>query len=50
MARLEDCPGFETFGRDVRAAREAMQMSRRILADMVHITERIKYMICMISV
>lgn len=37
MAKLEDCPGFETFGRDVRTARGTMQMSRRILADIVHI-------------
>ncbi len=24
MAKVEDCPGFETFGEDVRAAREAL--------------------------
>ncbi|MFZ2182636.1 MAG: XRE family transcriptional regulator, partial [Blautia wexlerae] len=23
MAKVEDCPGFETFGADVKAAREA---------------------------
>lgn len=40
MARLEDCPGFETFSKDVRTSREAMQMSLRILADMVHIDPR----------
>ena len=25
MAKVEDCPGFETFGADVKAAREAKQ-------------------------
>ena len=24
MAKIEDCPGFETFGSDVKAAREAL--------------------------
>ena len=29
MAKIEDCPGFETFGSDVKAAREALNISRR---------------------
>ena len=32
MAKIEDCPGFETFGSDVKAAREALNISRRALA------------------
>ena len=40
MAKLEDCPGFETFGRDVKTAREAMTMPRRVLAEMVHVDPR----------
>lgn len=27
MAKIEDCPGFETFGSDVKAAREALNLS-----------------------
>ena len=27
MAKIEDCPGFETFGSDVKAAREALNIS-----------------------
>ena len=27
MAKIEDCPGFETFGADVKAARKAKQLS-----------------------
>ena len=29
MAKVEDCPGFETFGADVKAARKAKQMCIR---------------------
>lgn len=29
MANIEDCPGFETFGADVKAARNAKHLSRR---------------------
>ena len=32
MAKIEDCPGFETFGADVKAARKAKQLSRSALA------------------
>ena len=27
MAKVEDCPGFETFGADVKAAREAKRLA-----------------------
>ena len=37
MAKIEDCPGFETFGSDVKAAREALNISRRALAEQVSI-------------
>ena len=40
MARIEDCPGFETFGKDVKAAREALNMPRRVLAERVDIDPR----------
>lgn len=40
MAKIEDCPGFETFGADVKAAREALNISRRLLAEQVHIDPR----------
>ena len=35
MAKIEDCPGFETFGADVKAARKAKRWARRTLAEMV---------------
>ena len=40
MARIENCPGFETFGEDVKAAREALNMPRRVLAERVGIDSR----------
>ena len=40
MAKIEDCPGFETFGADVKAARKAKQLSRSALADMIHCDSR----------
>ena len=40
MARIEDCPGFETFGEDVKAAREALNMPRGVLAERVDIDPR----------
>lgn len=40
MAKIEDCPGFETFGADVKAAREAKHLSRRAVAEMVNIDPR----------
>ena len=32
MANIEDCPGFETFGEDVKAARQAKRISRKAMA------------------
>jgi transcriptional regulator with XRE-family HTH domain len=40
MAKVEDCPGFETFGADVKAARNATHLARRVLAEMVGIESR----------
>ena len=40
MAKVEDCPGFETFGADVKAAREAKRLARKTLAEMVGIAWR----------
>lgn len=34
MANIEDCPGFETFGADVKAARQA---KRRVIVDGMHL-------------
>ena len=36
----EDCPGFETFGADVKAAREAKRLARKTLAEKVGIEWR----------
>ena len=33
MAKVEDCPGFETFGADVKAARKAKHLTRKVLAE-----------------
>ena len=38
MAKIEDCPGFETFGADGKAARKAKQLSRSALADMIPVS------------
>ena len=40
MANIEDCPGFETFGADVKAARHAKHLSRRALAELIDIDSR----------
>ena len=40
MAKIEDCPGFETFGADVKAARSAKHLSRKTLAEIVNIDSR----------
>ena len=40
MAQIEDRPGFETFGEDVKAAREALNMPRRVLVERVDIDSR----------
>ena len=40
MAKVEDCPGFETFGADVKAAWKARRLARKALAEMVGIEWR----------
>ena len=40
MANIKDCPGFETFGEDVKAARIAKHLSRKTLAEIVNIDSR----------
>ena len=40
MAKVEDCPGFETFGADVKVARKAKRLARKTLAEMVGIEWR----------
>ena len=40
MANVKDCPGFETFGEDVRAGREAQGLVRKTLAEMVNISSQ----------
>ena len=40
MANIEDCPGFETFSADVKAAREAKRLARKTLAELVGIEWR----------
>ena len=37
MANIKDCPGFETFGADVKEARKVKQLSRKTLAEQVNI-------------
>ena len=40
MAKVEECPGFETFGADVKAARKAKHLTRKVLAEMVGVEWR----------
>ena len=40
MANIEDCPGFENFGADVKAERSAKHLSRKTLAEIVNIDSR----------
>lgn len=40
MAKIEDCPGFETLGEDVRAAREALGLTIKALAEQVYVDPR----------
>ena len=40
MANIEDCHGFVTFGSDVTAARQAMRISRKAMAEKVNIDWR----------
>lgn len=39
MAKVKDCPGFETFGKDVKNARLEMRISRQKLAEILHISQ-----------
>ena len=38
MANIQDCPGFEPFGEDVKAARKKRRLSRQGAAEMVDIS------------
>ena len=40
MAKVEDCPGFETFGADMKAAQKAKHLTRKVLAEMVGVEWR----------
>ena len=40
MATVKDCPGFETFGEDVRDGREAQGMTLKALAEEVSVSTR----------
>ena len=39
MAKIQDCPGFETFGADVKAARKRQHLSRSKVAEMLNISQ-----------
>lgn len=39
MANIQDCPGFETFGDDVKAARKQMRLSRQKVAEILDISQ-----------
>lgn len=39
MAKIEDCPGFEPFGADVKAARKQMRLSRQKVAEAADISQ-----------
>ena len=40
MANIEDCPGFETFGANVKAARKAKRLSRKTMAEIINVDAR----------
>lgn len=40
MPNVVDCPGFESFGSDLKMARKALGLSRQALADMIYIDPR----------
>lgn len=40
MANIVDCPGFETFGADVKAARKAKRLSRKTMAEIINVDAR----------
>lgn len=33
MAKIEDCPGFETFGADIKEARKSKRLTRKDLNE-----------------
>ena len=39
MAKIQDCPGFEPFGADVKAARKQMRLSRQKVAELLNISQ-----------
>jgi len=39
MANIQDCPGFEPFGADVKAARKQLRLSRQKVAEMLDISQ-----------
>lgn len=39
MANIQDCPGFETFGADVKTARKQLRLSRQKVAEMLNISQ-----------
>lgn len=40
MAKVEDCFGYENFGADVKAARKARRLARKVFAEMAGIQWR----------
>ena len=38
MANIQDCPGFEPFGEDVKVARKKLRLSRQKAAEMAGIS------------
>lgn len=40
MAKIEDCPGFESFGADGKATRKAKKITQRALAETLHVAVR----------
>ena len=40
MPRVTECAAFDNFGADIKEARQAMNISRRVLAEMVNIDPR----------
>ena len=40
MENVEDCPGFETFGADVKAVRKAKYLSFKTMAEIINVDAR----------
>jgi len=40
MPRVTECAAFDSFGNDIKEARKAMNISRRVLAEVVNIDPR----------